>query len=69
MGEKTSQSESYRERGLAAQLKAAEAPTNGLRILWLELADRYFALAEEYDVGTFLRFAAQVRQSPEDDGD
>jgi hypothetical protein len=52
---------SYRARGLAAQQRAADAPTDGLKTLWLELAQRYFELADEYDVGSFLRFSAKLR--------
>ena len=37
----------YRERALMAQKKAAEAPTEGLKTLWLELAERYFELADQ----------------------
>ena len=39
--------EAYRERGLMAQEKAAEAPTEGLKTLWLELAERYFEMADQ----------------------
>lgn len=42
----------YRERALMAQKKAAEAPTEGLKTLWLELAERYFELADQADADT-----------------
>jgi hypothetical protein len=60
MGERVSEFGSYRARGLVAQQRAADAPTAGLKILWLELAERYFELADEYDVGSFLRFSARL---------
>ena len=50
---------SYRERGISAQRWAAEAPTDGLRSLWLELAERYFELADEYDAGSSLNLRAR----------
>ena len=46
----------YRERALGAQKKAAEAPTEGLKTLWLELAERYFELADRIAPETLLRF-------------
>jgi len=46
----------YRERALSAQKKAAEAPTEGLKALWLELAERYFELADQAEPETELRF-------------
>ncbi|HKQ09789.1 MAG TPA: hypothetical protein VJS85_01255 [Rhizomicrobium sp.] len=46
----------YRERALVAQKKAAEAPTEGLKTLWLELAERYFELADRIVPETLLRF-------------
>ena len=42
--------EAYRQRGLMAQEKAAEAPTEGLKTLWLELAERYFEMADQIAV-------------------
>jgi hypothetical protein len=39
--------DAYRQRGLMAQEKAAEAPTEGLKTLWLELAERYFEMADQ----------------------
>ena len=52
MGESTSAVGRYRERGISAQQRAAEAPADGLTLLWLELAKRYFELADEYDAGS-----------------
>jgi len=46
----------YRERALMAQMKAAEAPSTGLKTLWLELAERYFELAEQVEPDAELRF-------------
>jgi len=46
----------YRERALMAQEKAAEAPTEGLKTLWLELAERYFELADQVEPDAELRF-------------
>jgi hypothetical protein len=46
----------YRERALAAQKKAAEAPTPGLSALWQELAERYFELADQVEPEALLRF-------------
>jgi len=46
----------YRERALMAQKRAAEAPTDGLRALWLELAERYFELADQVGDDAALRF-------------
>jgi hypothetical protein len=42
----------YRERALIAQKKAAEAPSEGLKTLWVELAERYFELADQADAET-----------------
>jgi hypothetical protein len=46
----------YRERALMAQKRAAEAPTEGLKALWLELAERYFELADQVGDAAELRF-------------
>ena len=46
----------YRERALMAQKRAVEAPTEGLKALWLELAERYFELADQVGDDTALRF-------------
>jgi len=46
----------YRERALMAQKRAAEAPTEGLKALWLELAERYFELADQVGDDSALRF-------------
>ncbi|HSS13400.1 MAG TPA: hypothetical protein VLL04_05890 [Rhizomicrobium sp.] len=46
----------YRERALAAQKRAAEAPTTNLAALWLELAERYFDLADQVEQPAALRF-------------
>ena len=59
MGAATSVVRIYRERGILAQRWAAEAPTDGLRSLWLELAERYFELADEYDAESPLSFHAR----------
>jgi len=56
-------SAAYRERALMAQKKAAEAPTEGLKALWLELAERYFELADQADQAgpeTELRFPQKL---------
>jgi hypothetical protein len=47
----------YRARALTAQKKAEEAPSDGLRILWLELAERYFELADQAEPDAPLRFS------------
>lgn len=39
--------DAYRQRGLMAQERAAEAPTEALKTLWLELAERYFEMADQ----------------------
>ena len=49
MAEKEWDARAYRERALMAQNRAAEAPTEGLKALWLELAERYFELADQVD--------------------
>ncbi|MEO8301386.1 MAG: hypothetical protein ABI608_06315 [Rhizomicrobium sp.] len=46
----------YRERALMAQKKAEEAPTEGLKALWRELAERYFELADQLGGDAALRF-------------
>jgi len=46
----------YRERALMAQKRAAEAPTEGLKALWLELAERYFELADQVGDDAAMRF-------------
>ena len=45
----------YRERALMAQKKASEAPTAGLKTMWLELAERYFELADQVEPDAGLR--------------
>lgn len=57
----------YRERALMAQKKAAEAPTEGLKALWLELAERYFELADQAEPDAELRFPHK-RLSPHGGG-
>jgi len=54
MDDSTSAVGGYRERGISAQQRAAVAPTDGLRQLWLELAQRYFELADDDDGGSSL---------------
>ena len=51
----------YRERALMAQKKAAEAPTAGLKTLWLELAERYFELADQVEPDAELHFPHKLR--------
>jgi hypothetical protein len=46
----------YRKRALEAQKTAAEAPSEGLKTLWLELAERYFELADQVEPEALLRF-------------
>ena len=48
--------DAYRQRGLMAQEKAASAPTEGLKTLWLELAERYFEMADQVCDEAELRF-------------
>ncbi len=43
-----------------AQEKAAEAPTEGLKALWLELAERYFEMADQVSDEGELRFAHKL---------
>jgi hypothetical protein len=57
----------YRERALMAQNKAAEAPTEGLKALWLELAERYFELADQVEPDAELRFPHKLH-SPQGGG-
>jgi hypothetical protein len=52
----------YRERALAAQKKAAEAPTPGLASLWQELAERYFELADQVEPEALLRFPHKLHR-------
>jgi len=52
----------YRERALTAQEKAAGAPSEGLRTLWLELAERYFELADQVGDDTALRFPHKLHK-------
>jgi len=52
----------YRARALAAQKKAAEAPTEGLKTLWEELADRYFDLADQIEPEAELRFPHKLHK-------
>jgi hypothetical protein len=61
MDEDTSVVRSYRERGISAQQWAAEAETDGLRSIWLELAERYFELAEQQEPEDLLRFPIEPR--------
>lgn len=56
MAKKDWDAAAYRERALMAQEKAAAAPTEGLKSLWLELAERYFALADEAGEDAALHF-------------
>ena len=53
----------YRARALAAQKKAAEAPTEGLKTLWEELAERYFELADQVEPEAELRFPHKLHKS------
>ena len=39
--------DAYRRRGLVAQEAAAQAPTEALKIQWLDLAERYFDMADQ----------------------
>ena len=55
--------DAYRQRGLMAQEKAAEAPTEGLKTLWQELAERYFEMADQVGNEAELRFPHK-RNSP-----
>jgi hypothetical protein len=52
MAEMEWDSGAYRERALLAQKKAGAAPSEGLKTLWLELAERYFELADQADAET-----------------
>ena len=52
----------YRKRALEAQEKAAEAPSEGLKTLWLELAERYFELADQVEPDSLLRFPHKSRK-------
>ena len=63
MGDSTSAVGGYRERGISAQQRAAEAPTDGLRQLWLELAERYFELADQNDDGSPLSLHARRQRT------
>jgi hypothetical protein len=54
-------SAAYRERALMAQKRAAEAPTEGLKTLWLELAERYFELADQVLPEAELRFPHKLQ--------
>lgn len=60
MDEDTSAVRSYRERGISAQQWAAEAATDGLRSIWLELAERYFELAEREESESPLKFKLET---------
>jgi hypothetical protein len=52
----------YRARALAAQQRAAEAPSEGLKALWLELAERYFELADQAEPDAELRFPHKLHK-------
>jgi hypothetical protein len=54
----------YRERALGAQERAAGAPSPGLAALWLELAERYFELADQVEQPDALRFPHKLHASP-----
>ena len=60
MAETQWDADAYRQRGLMAQEKAAEAPTEGLKALWLELAERYFEMADQVSDEAELRFAHKL---------
>ena len=64
MGKKDWDSVDYRERALVAQKTAAEAPTDALRAMWQELAERYFELAEEVAPEALLRFHSTGKSKP-----
>jgi hypothetical protein len=53
----------YRERALSAQERAAAASSPGLSALWLELAERYFELADQVDSPAALRFPHKLHAS------
>ena len=64
MGKKALDTVDYRERALAAQKTAAEAPTDVLRAMWQELAERYFELADEIEPEALLRFHSAGKSKP-----